>query len=280
MLTGVPDEEWTWDETLYAGSAPHYVAGRMPYPAELGQALVDALGLDGTGRLLDVGCGPGSLTRWLAPHVGEAVGIDADGGMLAQAARRASEQGVQNVSWHRLRAEDLSASLGTFRVVTFAQSFHWMDQVSVAEGVRRLLEPGGAWVHVKATTHQGVPGEDPLPAPRPPWEEIRRLVQAHLGTTPRAGQGVLLRPRSGEEDVMRAAGYRGPQRLRVEQGQVVRRGLDEVMSAVFSLSSSAPHLFGDKLAGFERELRALLRETSPAGFAERVEDIDVVIWRP
>ena len=80
---------------------------------------------------------------------------------------------------------------------------------------------------------------------------------------------------------MRAAGYRGPQRLHVAQGQVARRGPDEVVSAVFSLSGSAPHLFGDRLAEFERELRALLLEASPAGgFAERVEDIDVVIWRP
>ena len=280
MLTGVAEQEWTWDETLYAGSAPHYVAGRMPYPAALERALVDSLGLDGTGRLLDVGCGPGSLTLLLAPHDGEAVGVDADGAMLAQAARRASEQGVRNVSWHRQRAENLPIALGTFRVVTFAQSFHWMDQPRVAERVRSLLGPRGTWVHVKATTHQGVPGQDPLPAPRPPWEEIRRLVQAYLGTTPRAGHSLLHRPRSGEEDVMRAAGYRGPQRLHVEQGQVVRRALDDVVSAVFSLSSSAPHLFGDRLAAFERELRALLLETSPGGFAERAEDIDVVIWLP
>jgi 4-aminobutyrate aminotransferase/(S)-3-amino-2-methylpropionate transaminase len=39
MLAGVPEEEWTWDQTLYAGSAPHYVAGRMPYPAALERAL-------------------------------------------------------------------------------------------------------------------------------------------------------------------------------------------------------------------------------------------------
>jgi SAM-dependent methyltransferase len=277
----VTDEEWAWDETLYAGSAPHYVVGRMPYPDALREAIVGALGLDGSGRLLDVGCGPGSLTLLLAPHVADAVGVDADAGMLAQAARLASEQGVRNVAWHRLRGEDLPAGLGTFRVVTFAQSFHWMDQVLVADRVRGMIEPGGAWVHVKATTNQGAPGEEPLPAPRPPWEEVRRVVQAYLGTTPRAGRGVLRQPRSGEEDVMRASGYRGPQRLHVAQGQVVRRGLDEVVSAVFSLSGSAPHLFGDRLDGFERDLRALLRETSPAGvFAERVEDVDVVIWRP
>jgi L-histidine N-alpha-methyltransferase len=73
---------------------------------------------------------------------------------------------------------------------------------------------------------------------------------------------VLHRPRSGEEDVMRAAGYQGPQRLRVEQGQVLARGLDEVVSAVFSLSGSTPHLFGDRIGDFERDLRAV-----PAGDA-------------
>jgi SAM-dependent methyltransferase len=281
MLAPVPEPQWSWDETLYAGSAPHYVVGRMPYPDALAQSIADAVGLDGTGRLLDVGCGPGSLTLLLAPHVADAVGVDADAGMLAQAARLASERGVRNVTWHRLRGEDLPAGLGTFRVVTFAQSFHWMDQPLVADRVRGMIEPGGAWVHVFATTHQGMAGDDPLPAPRPPWDEIRGLVEAYLGPVPRAGQGLLHRPRSGEEDVMRAAGYRGPQRLQVQQGQVVRRGLDEVVSAVFSLSSAAPHLFGDRLPDFDRDLRALLREAAPGGvFAERRREIEAVIWRP
>jgi 2-polyprenyl-3-methyl-5-hydroxy-6-metoxy-1,4-benzoquinol methylase len=281
MLVVVPDANWTWDETLYAGSAAHYAAGRMAYPAALASALVDALGLDGTGRLLDVGCGPGSLTLLLAPHVSQAVGVDADAGMLEVAARRAAAAGVRNAQWHRLRAEELPAGLGAFRTVTFAQSFHWMDQALVAERVRAMLEPGGVWVHVRATTHQGVPGDEPLPAPRPPWDAVHRLIEAYLGATPRAGQVVLLRPRSGEEDVLRAAGYRGPQRLRVGQGQVVRRSEDQVVAAVFSLSRAAPHLFGDRVAGFERDLRAVLRETSPTGvFAEQVDDIDVVIWRP
>ena len=60
---------WEWDESLYAGSAAHYAAGRMPYPSRLAEVVRDAVGLDGTGRLLDVGCGPGSLTLLLAPYV-------------------------------------------------------------------------------------------------------------------------------------------------------------------------------------------------------------------
>ena len=55
----MPESGWEWDESLYAGSAAYYARGRMAYPSQLRDALRDALGLDGTGRLLDVGWGPG-----------------------------------------------------------------------------------------------------------------------------------------------------------------------------------------------------------------------------
>lgn len=269
---------WSWDPSLYEGSAPHYAVGRMAYPPSLGDALRDALGLDGTGRLLDVGCGPGSLTRLLAPLVASAVGVDADPGMIAEARRT----GVPGIEWRRLRAEELPADLGTFRLVTFAQSFHWMNQERVARAVRPMIQSGGAWVHVAAVTDRGVQGDGPLPHPRPPWDQVDELVATYLGPVRRAGQGVLPSgTRGGEEDVLRDAGFRGPQRLEVVRGDVVERSTDEVVSAVHSLSSAAPHLFGPRLQEFDDDLRALLHSASPGGtFAERVRDVEVVIWRP
>ena len=272
---------WEWDETLYAGSAAHYRIGRMPYPDRLAAVLRDHLGLDGTGRLLDVGCGPGSLTLLLAPLFATAVGVDADPGMIAEARRRSAA-----VHWRQLRAEELPAGLGTFRVVTFAQSFHWMDQPVVAERVRDMLEPGGAWVHVFATTHRGVDGDDPLPHPRPPWDDVDALIGRYLGPVRRAGRSTLPDgTRSGEEDVMRAAGYAGPDRIEVTRGEVVTRTADEVVSAVFSLSHAAPHLFGADLgralSRFEADLRAVLRAAAPDGrFSERLREIALVVWRP
>jgi len=58
---------WAWDPSLYAGSAQFYPLGRVGDPDRLVDELVDALGLDGTELLLDIGCGPGSLTLLLAP---------------------------------------------------------------------------------------------------------------------------------------------------------------------------------------------------------------------
>ena len=246
--------------TLYQGAAEHYVRGRRDYPAALGELIRDTLRLDGTGRLLDVGCGPGKLTTLLAPHFASAVGVDADPGMVAAAAARHPE-----IEWRHLKAEDLPRDLGTFRCVTFAQSFDWMDQPVVAERVRDLIEPGGRWVHVSAQTHRGRGGDVP-------WDRIEDLVREHAGDTHHPDAS-----KSGEEDVMRAAGYQGPRRIMLPWGESVPRGQDEVVSAVLSLSWAAPHLFGDGLADFERDLRGLL---GPGPFDEEMERIEIVIWWP
>lgn len=273
---------WRWDETLYAGSAAYYAQGRFPYPQELADALRDELHLDGTGRLLDVGCGPGPLTLLLAALFERVVGVDADADMVAEARREAARRGVANAEFIRLRAEELPAGLGRFKVATFAQSFHWMERQRVAATVKTMLEPGGVWVHVNASTLEGV-GDDPdLPAPTPPHDRIAELVESKLGPVRRAGQGELPEGTpGGEEEVMVAAGFGGPKRIAVADGRVLERTEDDVVASVYSRTSSAPHLFGERLAEFETELRALLRRTAPDGrFSERAREIELVIWRP
>jgi SAM-dependent methyltransferase len=277
---GATEPTWEWDPSLYAGSARFYAAGRVAYPQQLAALLVEALRLDGSGTLLDVGCGPGSLTLLLAPHVAEAIGVDADADMLAEAARLADQQQLPNVTWRHLRGEDLPADLPHPRLVTFAQSFHWMDRPRVAAAVRRMLVADGALVHVGATTHRGLDGDTPLPHPRPPHRAIEQLVQRYLGQHRRAGKGVLAAGTPGDEDdVYRAAGFQGPQRQQVP-GRVVERTAEQVLASVYSLSSSAPHLFGDRLPDFDEQLRRLLAGASHEGwFAEQLRPITVSIWR-
>jgi SAM-dependent methyltransferase len=253
---------------LYAGSAGHYPIGRMPYPP----AIADVLGLEGSERLLDVGCGPGSLTLVLAPRLRAAVGVDADAGMLAEAARQAARAGAANITWRRLRAEELPADLGRFDLVTFAQSFHWMDHARVAAAVRTMLAPGGRCVLVGATTHRGDASDDRLPHPRPPHEAIAALVESYVGPA--------LKGTPWQDDDIRAAGFTGPERIEVDAGGVVTRSADEIVASVFSLSYAAPERFGAALPRFEADLRALLAATSPAGaFSERRREIALDVWR-
>jgi SAM-dependent methyltransferase len=275
----MPPEANRWDPKLYEGSAPYYAQGRLPYPPEMAAALRDELALDGTGRLIDLGCGPGSVALLLAPLFAEVVGVDPDAGMIAEAETEATLRGVENARWVEMPAEALPDDLGSFRVATLAQSFHWMDRKKVAPAVRGMLEPAGSWVHINATTHRGIDGADDLPLPPPPHAEIGDLIHEYLGPTRRAGTTTLTKGTpAGEDAVMVAAGFSGPRRVTVA-GHLYERSEEEVVASVFSLSWAAPHLFADRIGKFETELRRLLRRASPAGrFAERAREIELVIW--
>jgi SAM-dependent methyltransferase len=276
----VPGEwfEWEWDETLFAGAAGYYDRGRLPNAPGLADALENAFELDGRGRLLDIGCGPGTVTLPLAGLFQEVVGLDADAGMIEEARRLASEQGVTNGRWVQRRAEELPADLGTFNVVMFAASFHWMDRPLVARIIREMLEADGAVVHVDNRHQDGLAPEDALPAP--PVDHIAELRRAYLGQDRRAGQGVRNSSPGDEDAVFRAAGFAGPELVVVPDGRTIVRSADDLVAETFSLSSSAPHLFGDRLSQFETDLRRLLAEASPYGaFAVRLPDNELKIWR-
>ncbi|MEV7197293.1 class I SAM-dependent methyltransferase [Streptomyces sp. NPDC093510] len=287
---------WEWDETLFAGAAAHYARGRLPYAPGLADELAGVLRLDGRGRLIDVGCGPGTVALSLAPLFGEVVGVDPDGEMVAEAGRDAAGRGLaERTRWVRARAEDLPADLGTFDVATFAQSFHWMDRDLVAATVKSMLHPGGALVHISdlktepktepKTGSRTQPRTEPgplegLPHPAPPHEAVADLIRRYLGPVRRAGRGVLPQGTpGGEAEVFARAGFSGPQRHIVPGGPPLERSADDLVAEVFSMSSSTPHLFGSARDRFEADLRRVLREASPTGrFSEPAPSTEVFVW--
>lgn len=275
-------ETWSWDPTLFKGASAYYERGRIPYAPGLAEALAGALGLDGTGRLLDVGCGPGTITLPLARLFSQAVGLDADQGMLDEAERLGRERDETNVRWIRMRAEDLPGRLGRFRVVTFAASLHWMDRAKVFTAVGGMLTLGGVVVHVDNPGYRrDRTASDNLVHPFPPEEQIEVLRTAYLGSDRRAGQGIRNSSPDDEDEVFRASGFIGPERVVVPDGRVLERSVDDIVAENFSSSGTAPHLFGERLGAFEADLRRLLRRGSPSGrYAVRLSDNELKIWRP
>ncbi len=278
-------ETWSWDESLFAGAAGYYEQGRLPYAPGLADAFASSLALDGQGRLLDVGCGPGSVTLRLAPLFELVVGLDPDAEMLARASRAAAEQGVGNAAWIRQRAEDLPAGLGSFRVVTFAASFHWMDRPPVASAVATMLDPGGAVVQVdapgyridelSAKTRQGS-----LPFPPPPDDALEQLRRQYLGSDRRAGHGIRNTSPGGEDQVFQEGGFLPAETVTVPDQRAIERTADDIVARVFSSSSTAPHLFGDRRDNYETDMREILTQASPAGqFSVRLPDNILRIWR-
>jgi ubiquinone/menaquinone biosynthesis C-methylase UbiE len=140
-------------------------------------------------RLLDGGCGPGSITCDLAAIVSpaEVVGIDIEPSQVDLAARQATEMGVPNA---RFQTADLSAL--PFPEQSFDAVFlhgvleHLQNPVRALCEVRRVLRRGG----VLGTRHADFGGFilEPAPAPLDQFATLFERLMLHNGTHPRAGR--------------------------------------------------------------------------------------------
>jgi SAM-dependent methyltransferase len=100
-------------------------------------ALLEAEGLEGK-RALDVGCGAGRVTLWLAPRVKHAVGLDRDPRALADARRLAGEAGFTNVEFHEADVEREEYARWQPNVVTA----YLCASDAIVERAGRALAPG------------------------------------------------------------------------------------------------------------------------------------------
>jgi trans-aconitate 2-methyltransferase len=128
----------SWDAELYAANTAHH---RRHDDDFLGW-----LTLPAGARVLDVGCGVGDFTARLAtlgPGV-EVLGVDADPGMIAAAARHASP----SVRFAVCRAQELDRVVpaNSTDAVFSVAALHWVpaaDQPGMLAQLRRVLRPGG-----------------------------------------------------------------------------------------------------------------------------------------
>jgi SAM-dependent methyltransferase len=132
----------------FAEAAPYYPF-RAPYAPAAIDYLEQAFRIDRQSRVLDLGCGPGTLTLPISRSAGHVVAVDPCRAMIDEGRRRAAEAGITNIDWRRSRAEDLDvAEEGHFLLAIIGQAFHWMDRDAVLRKLARILEPRGALVLV------------------------------------------------------------------------------------------------------------------------------------
>lgn len=259
------------DRQLFAGAAPWYSRYRTPYPNALIADIVQHFALDASGRLLDLGCGPGTLTFPLAPHFDHTIAIDPDAGMIDEARRIAFDRGATNISFEVRRAEDLQSDTGPFRLVAAGSSFHWMDRDLVLSRVRHLLEPGCGIALAGGGGGWWDGTED--------WQEaLTATIKSYLGDTRRTGgwpchitheffQETLLRNRWTVEFV---------RDYPVEHTW----DLDSIVGFLWSTSFAARPLFGDRVDDFERDVREALMTARPDGRFPETNLFGLVCGRP
>jgi ubiquinone/menaquinone biosynthesis C-methylase UbiE len=140
-------------------------------------------------RLLDFGCGPGTITTGLARAVapGEVVGLDLSEDVLEQARAHATLEGVANVRFEVESVYALSYADASFDVAHANQVLqHLARPVDALREVRRVVRPGGL-VSVRDADYATMVGWPRSPAVDR-WLEVYHAVAARNGADPDAGR--------------------------------------------------------------------------------------------
>jgi ubiquinone/menaquinone biosynthesis C-methylase UbiE len=172
--------------------------------------------LRASARVLDIGCGPGTITADLAALVpdGYVTGIDAAPDVLALARAEADRRRQANVRFEVGDVYQLSFDDDTFDVVHAHQVMqHLSDPVAALTEMRRVCRPGGL-VAARDGDYAGMfwfP-EDPGMTE---WQALYRSVARALGGEPDAGRQMLSwAQQAGFETIEPSASawcYAGPQ---------------------------------------------------------------------
>ncbi|CAM5272327.1 2-methoxy-6-polyprenyl-1,4-benzoquinol methylase, mitochondrial [Streptomyces cyaneofuscatus] len=139
--------------------------------------------------VLDVGCGPGTITADVAALVapGRVTAVDTGPGILEQAAAVAAERGLDNVEFAVADVQALDFPDDSFDVVHAHQVLqHVGDPVQALREMRRVCRPGGV-VAARDSDYAAMAWYPETPG-LAEWQEVYRRVARANGGEPDAGR--------------------------------------------------------------------------------------------
>ncbi|MCL1631155.1 class I SAM-dependent methyltransferase [Sporolactobacillus sp. CPB3-1] len=250
---------------LYDGAAYYYLKYRGQYSERTIQTLALKCGLNGKGRLLDLGCGTGKLTFPMAGYFEETVGIDVSSDMLQSAKSQCELFNIQTMKWLKMPSEAISSDLGTFRMITAGDAFHWMDRERVLRLSYERLLPGGAF----ALVGQGhMLGDRSLR-----WQQaVQRIVDKwfpHL-------QRMKIAPR--HEQLLAESSFHSLLTGQIHSER--ERDIPSIIGYLYSTSTCRKSVLGNDAQQFEKEIYDALKSVDPSGiFKEPVTDYYIIAFK-
>ncbi|MCZ6592074.1 MAG: methyltransferase domain-containing protein [Alphaproteobacteria bacterium] len=135
-------QRYGWDKAV-----GEYEAGWRAQLEPAQSLMLDMVALQPGEHVLDTACGTGLVSFRIVDAVGEngvVVGTDISGEMVETARRLAAERSIDNASFERLDAEDLSLDCDPFDAAVCGLGLMYVpNPVKAVEEMRRLLKPGG-----------------------------------------------------------------------------------------------------------------------------------------
>lgn len=150
MVKPVRPEPEAWDrlrEMFDSWAERGSGAGMKDSHMHLALAIVNELPAADNDVILDLSCGEGWFTRYLATEVapkGQVIGVDISEKMVEAA--RANPDNPKNVKFEVATAEDLPLEGDLFDHIVSIESFYYYpDQVSAGHEMFRVMKPGGTF---------------------------------------------------------------------------------------------------------------------------------------
>lgn len=246
------------DPLPFDEAAPYYRL-RAPYAPEAIDHVCEAFGLGAHSRVLDLGCGIGTLAIPFARKVGAVLAIDRNRFMLEEGRRRAAAEGRANITWRCLPAEEVTDALGMVDAVVMGQSFHWMARDRVLAQLAPMIREGGGLALIAPSMAMRTETSDEIVA-----DMLERYNIQHE-SLPRPD------PEPANEPALRRSAHFADFHSRVFITEF-ERDIASVIGHIYSMSFAPRSKFGDRIADFERDLTAALLAANPSGvFKERLE---------
>jgi SAM-dependent methyltransferase len=233
---------------LFRTAAPYYARYRPGYPPELIAALVEATAIGPESRVLDLGCGPGTVAIPVAAYAGEVVAVDTEPEMIAEVRGAAPP----NVTVVEGRAEDVDESWGAFALATAGRAFHWFDAPLVFGRLAGITPVVALLADDTRDSHA---------------QSLALAIAAELTGGPEYD-----RPKPRYAELLAASAFSDIEVLTVVAERTWTP--EELIGLVYSTSSGSPERLGERQQEFEQRVR---RELEPS-YRERIA-VDAVVGR-
>lgn len=246
-----------FDPELYRGTHEYYAKYRPGIPKEVIDVIVKHFDIKPTDRVLDIGCGTGQVALAMDGKCKEMICVDPDPEMIKWA-KKMTKDCKTKLIWINCPAEDLGKfkkKLGTFKLATFCRSFHWVNQEQVLKDLNALIkEDGGVALF----------GDKSFWTGEEKWQKaVKKVIQKYLGEERRAGKGKFQPPKEPWDEILRDSPFKF---VKIHDVSLIRTwDIENIIGYLFSTSFAAPHLFGNRLNEFKKEIRKTLLSLNPKG---------------